>query len=272
MTASTPTTSKVAIVTGAGTGVGRGIALEITRAGWRVAIGGRRVDRLNETAAEIEALGGSVFVHVLDVTNAASVDAFFAAAEDALGPVDALVNNAGMAIPGYLEETAPEDIERVFLTNTVGAFYCTRAALRSMKPRGAGGDIVFISSDTAELPVPLNAMYGASKAALENASRAFGIEFEGTGIRSTVLRLGPTISEFGFGWDPEKAMKISELWARFRYYHGGVLEPADVGRAVVDVITKHPRVHVDTVWVRPAPPEGDPGESSLLHSDIPQES
>ena len=249
--------TRIAVVTGAGTGVGRGIALELARLGWSVALGGRRVERLEETAADIADTPGRAFVHSLDVGDAASVEAFFEAVEAALGPVDALVNNAGMALPAALHETPPEDIERVFRTNTVGALYCTRRAIRAMIDGQRPGDVVFISSDTAEIPVPRNAIYGATKAALENASRAFNVELEGTGVRCTVVRLGPTLSEFGFGWDPSLAQGLLEYWNRFHFYHGGTLEPADVGRAVVAAITADPRVHIDTVWVRPNAPTGD---------------
>ena len=249
--------SRVAVVTGAGTGIGRGIALELAKLGWPVAIGGRRLERLKETADAIGATAGRVFVHGLDVTNADSVEVFFEAVEAELGRVDVLVNNAGIAMPMKIQDTDPADIERVITTNTIGALYCTRRAVRSMLAADRGGDVVFISSNTAEIPVPRDAVYGASKAALENASRAFNIEFEGTGIRSTVVRLGPTVSEFGFGWDPEKSAALVAYWNEYRLYHGGMLEPADVGRAVVATVTAPPTVHLNTLWVTPAAPRGE---------------
>ncbi len=248
---------RVAVVTGAGTGIGRGIAVELAKLGWPVAIGGRREERLAETAEAIDATAGRPFIHVLDVTDADSVETFFRAVEAKLGPIDVLVNNAGMSIPGKIQETDPADIERVIATNTVGALYCTRRAVRSMLAADRGGDVVFISSDTAEIPVPLNAVYGASKAALENASRAFNMEFEGMGIRSTVVRLGPTVSEFGFGWDPEKIAELVAVWNTYRFYHSGTLEPADVGRAVVTTVTAPPSVHLNTLWVTPTAPRGE---------------
>ena len=250
-------TPRVAVVTGAGTGIGRGIALELAKLGWPVAIGGRREERLVETAEAIATTAGKAFVHVLDVTDAESVETFFAAVEAELGPVDVLVNNAGMSMPMKIQESDPADIERVIATNTIGALYCTRRAVRSMLAADADGDVVFISSDTVEIPVPRNAVYGASKAALENASRAFNMEFEGTGIRSTVVRLGPTTSEFGFGWDPEKTAELVAFWNEYHFYHSVMLEPADVGRGVVATVTTPPSVHLNTVWVTPRPPRGE---------------
>src|SRR5260370_15537117 len=91
----TVTDGRMAIGTGAGSGIGGAVALAFGALGWRVALGARRIDRLEDAAVEVRDRGGQAFVHALDVTDPASVDAFFAAAEHGLGPLDVLVNNAG---------------------------------------------------------------------------------------------------------------------------------------------------------------------------------
>src|SRR5260370_5820729 len=93
----------MAIVTGASSGIGRAVALEFGTLGWRVALGARRTDRLEDAAVDVRDRGGQAFVHALDVTDPASIGAFFAAAGDALGPVDVPVHNPGASPPGWLE-------------------------------------------------------------------------------------------------------------------------------------------------------------------------
>src|SRR5688500_5730416 len=98
------------MVSGASSGIGRATAAALGELGWAVALGARRDDRLEEAAAEVADAGAEPFAHHLDVTDPASVDQFFTASEDELGPVDVLVNNAGMSIPGELHRAAVDDV------------------------------------------------------------------------------------------------------------------------------------------------------------------
>src|SRR5689334_5541608 len=144
---------RIAVVTGASTGIGRAIAVGLGALGWPVAIGARRTDKLDETATLVEAAGGTVLACSLDVTDAGSVDAFVATVEDRLGPVAVLVNNAGIAVPGRFWELTPEQMDEEVRTNLLGPFLCTRRVLPAMIERHAG-DVVFISSDTVRAPRP----------------------------------------------------------------------------------------------------------------------
>jgi NADP-dependent 3-hydroxy acid dehydrogenase YdfG len=254
----------VAIVTGASSGIGRGVASALGELGWAVAVGARRLDRLQEAAEEVGAAGGEPFAHPLDVTDPKSIDVFFAASEDALGPVDVVVNNAGMAVPGALHTVSDADLEREVATNLLGPMYVSRRAIASMIERDAGGDLVFISSDATRNARPRMAAYSATKAGVELLARSLAMELEGTRIRSTTVRIGPTLTEFGFAWDMDKVQELMTFWPRYGLQrHAGVLDPSDVARAVVFVVTAPEGVHIDTVEVQPEAPT-DPGPAQII--------
>lgn len=249
---------RVAIVTGASAGIGVSIAVELGRLGWKVALGARRVDRLDDTAAEVRAAGGEPFAHALDVTDPSSIEAFFRAVEAECGPVDVLVNNAGIATPGWLHATLVEAIEREVHTNLLGPILLSRLAIGSLRSREARGHLVFITSDATRHARPRMATYTATKAGIEALSHSLSMELEGSGIRSTVVRVGPTISEFGFGWPMEEIEDLMGYWPRFGLQrHAGYLEPAAIARAVVTAVTAPPGVVVDTIEVQPEAPMGD---------------
>ncbi|MDZ7731937.1 MAG: SDR family NAD(P)-dependent oxidoreductase [Acidimicrobiia bacterium] len=117
---------RTAVVTGASAGIGRAVAIELGRLGWRVAIGARRTDRLLETASEIAAVGGTPFSHALDVTDERSVDEFFDAAVAAAGSVEVLVNNAGLGYLGAVAEISADRLRKMIDTNLLGALLCRR--------------------------------------------------------------------------------------------------------------------------------------------------
>lgn len=248
---------RTAVVTGASSGIGRATAVALAGLGWNVALGARRVDALEETALLVCDAGGTPCAHELDVADAASVDTFFDAVEDTLGPVDALVNNAGIAVPGPFAELDPADLEREVRTNLLGPMLCTRRALGSMLPRGAG-DIVFISSDAARVPRPRLLGYSATKAGLEVVARTLTMELEGSGVRSTTVRVGPTLTDFASGWDAERLAELMGYWPRFGIQrHFATLRPEDVAGTIVFALTAPPGVHVDTLEVQPEAPRSE---------------
>jgi NAD(P)-dependent dehydrogenase (short-subunit alcohol dehydrogenase family) len=255
----------MAIVTGASSGIGRAIALAFAALGWRVAIGARRTDKLEEVAGEIRDRGGQVVVHALDVTEPASIGAFFAGAEDALGPVDVLVNNAGMATPGWLDRVPVEAIEREVATNLLGPILASRLAIRSWRAGRRGGDLVFVTSDATRHPRPRMAAYTATKAGLEAFSQALAMELEGSGVRSTTVRVGPTITDFGFAWPLDELEDLMGYWPRFGLQrHAGVLDASAVAQVVVTAVTAPSGVHVDTIEVQPEAPVGTAGPAQIF--------
>jgi NAD(P)-dependent dehydrogenase (short-subunit alcohol dehydrogenase family) len=249
---------RIALVTGASTGIGRAIAVELGRIGWPVAIGARRHDRLEETAEEVRAAGGTPFLHELDVCDAASIDAMFDACEAELGVVDVVINNAGLSFPGWLHELSTGDIQREVTTNLIGPMLVSRRAVASLRDAERTGDIVFITSDAVRYARPRQGVYAGTKAGLEQFARSLQMELEGTGIRSTTVRVGPCITEFGAAWDMDMIMELTGYWQHFGLQrHFGLLEPADVGRAVATVVTARPGIMYDTLEVQPECPIGD---------------
>jgi NAD(P)-dependent dehydrogenase (short-subunit alcohol dehydrogenase family) len=249
------TGARTAFVSGASSGIGAAIARAFGELGWRVGIGARRIDALDETARAIESAGGRAFAHPLDVRDAESVDAFFTAAEKALGPVDVLVNNAGIALPGALHEVDDDVHRRIVETNLLGPIYASRRAIRSLLARGAAGDLVFISSDITVHPRPKMPAYGATKAGVEQLATILALELEGTGIRTSVVRVGPTLTNFGDGWNPEVFDTLIPQWQRFglqRHWHTN--DAATVARAVVSVVTLEPGSTISVLEVQPTPP------------------
>jgi NAD(P)-dependent dehydrogenase (short-subunit alcohol dehydrogenase family) len=256
---------RTALVTGASSGIGAAISVELGRLGWRVGLGARRVDRLEETAVAVRDAGGTAFACALDVSDPASVEACFAAVEAELGPIDALVNNAGMATPGWLHRATADAIQREVATNLVGPILTSRIAIAAMRARHSRGDLVFITSDATRHARPRMATYTATKAGLEALAHCLALECEGTGIRSTVVRVGPTLSEFGFGWPMDELEELMDYWPRFGLQrHAGVLEPEAIARAVTTVLTAPPGVLFDTVEVQPEAPMDDDRTAQIV--------
>jgi NADP-dependent 3-hydroxy acid dehydrogenase YdfG len=204
-------TSRTAIITGASSGIGADTALELGRLGFSLALGARRVARLEEVAGKIEKAGGRAFAHPLDVRDPESIDAFCSAAERALGPIDLLINNAGENRANLIHEATLEDLRSDVEINLLGAIFMTRRMLPSMLARRRG-DVVFLGSDSAKQPRPYQGAYAAAKHGLEAFARVLEMETEGTGVRSILVRVGPTGSEFGNQMPKDKIPAILESW------------------------------------------------------------
>src|SRR3989449_9162843 len=171
-------TGKVAIVTGAGSGIGRSVALAFLRDGYRVALAGRRKDRLDQTAKDSGA-GERALVVQTDVTDPKSVQALFAATKEKFGRLDVLFNNAGVGTPGgiMLEDLTLEQWQSVVNTNLTGVFLCTQEAFRIMKsqtPRG--GRIINNGSISAHAPRPNSAPYTSTKHAVTGLTKAASLD------------------------------------------------------------------------------------------------
>ena len=245
---------RVALVTGASSGFGAAIARAFGARSWSVAIGARRIEKLEVVAREVEEAGGKGFAHPLDVTDPASVDAFFDAAEAAQGPADVVVSNAGISIPGRLDELSVEELRTEVDTNLMGPMWLARRAIPRLRERRQG-DLVFVTSLNAVLPRPLQLGYTATKAGLEAMVRVLQMELEGSGVRASIVRPGPSKTEFGWDWDKDMIGRILDTWKRFGVLrHHNFLRPEDVAEAVVAVVTAPPGVHLDLVQVNPEGP------------------
>ena len=231
------TEPRVAIVTGASAGIGAATARALAKSGASLALGARRLPRLEAVAAEVRALGGHAFAHELDVTDPGSVAAFCDAAEARFGAVDTLVSNAGMSGLTQLPDTPVERLRRELDVNLLGPLLMARRLIPGMRTRGRG-DLLFVGSETAVRPRPHQVGYSAAKAGLEAAARALTMELEGTGVRTILVRIGPTgDTEFGHGFDRGE---LATALASWKYWgvqrHLQWMESDAVARGIVAVL------------------------------------
>jgi NAD(P)-dependent dehydrogenase (short-subunit alcohol dehydrogenase family) len=168
----------VAIVTGAGSGIGKSVSLALLREGYDVVLAGRRRDRLEETAREGNAIGARTLVVPADVSDPHAVRTLFDRAVEALGRVDLLFNNAGMGAPAVeLDQLTPQQWKAVVDVNLNGAFYCTQEAFRVMKAqRPQGGRIINNGSISAHSPRPNSAPYTATKHAVTGLTKSTSLD------------------------------------------------------------------------------------------------
>lgn len=183
-------TGKVALVTGASSGLGQNFARTLARYGARVAAAARRADRLAETVALIEQDGGSAVAIEMDVTDPDSVAAGFSAAEAAFGTPDIVVANAGLGPVGTTLEMTPDEWTSVIDANLNGVFYTAQQAAKQMKAAGIGGCIINTASILALRVRPGAPAYAASKAAVAHLTKALALEFGEDGIRVNALAPG----------------------------------------------------------------------------------
>ena len=246
-----------AVVAGASSGIGAATALTFAAAGYPVAIGARRVDRLEELAAQIREGGGEVAVAALDVTDADSVKAFTAEVTSALGDIETVVSNAGSVSPGVIAEVDSDRFARELDLAITGAHRLVRAFVPAMIERRRG-DVVFVSSDVAVRARPNMSSYAAGKWGLEGMAHALQMELEGTGVRASIVRPGPTWSEMGSDWDPEEGARVLEAWVRFGLArHPHFMKPQAVADAIATVVAAPRGVHLNLVEVSPEAPVED---------------
>jgi short-subunit dehydrogenase len=184
-----PKSMKVALVTGASSGLGRALALRLASAGWAVGLAARRKDDLDAVAAEIHARGGAAHALACDVGERASVHAAAAACAAALGPVDLLVANAGVSENTHAGSLDAREVERLVRVNYLGSVYAVEAVLPGMLARGSG-QLVAVGSLAGLGGLPLSAAYSASKAAQMDFFEALRIDLRGKGVAVTVVAPG----------------------------------------------------------------------------------
>ena len=242
------------VVSGASSGIGAATALTLAAAGFPVALGARRVDRCAEVVEQIRAAGGEAVAHALDVTEASSVEAFAKAVTADLGDIEVLVSNAGKVAPGVVHEVDSERFAAEIDLNLVGAHRLVRAFVPDMVERRRG-DVVLVSSDVAVRARPFMSAYAAAKWGLEGMAHAMQMELEGSGVRVSIVRPGPTWSEMGTDWDDEEAAAVLTGWVKFGLArHPHFLKPAALADAVATIVTAPRGVHLNLLEVNPEAP------------------
>ncbi|MER7866231.1 SDR family oxidoreductase [Streptomyces cellulosae] len=216
----------VAVVTGAGSGIGRAVTRELLRGGWSVVLAGRRAQTLEETA---EAAGGETLIAPTDVSQPADVEALFAAAVGRFGRVDLLFNNAGTSGPGGVpvEDLPYEAWRHVVDTNLNGAFLCAQAAYRQMKGQTPqGGRIINNGSVSAHVPRPRSVAYTATKHALTGLTKSLALDGRPYRIAVGQIDIGNAATEM------TERMQKGVLQANGEIAPEPVMDVADVARTV----------------------------------------
>jgi NAD(P)-dependent dehydrogenase (short-subunit alcohol dehydrogenase family) len=220
---------KVALVTGAGTGIGKAVALALMKDGYAAVLAGRRKDKLEETANEGKASGGQSLVVPTDVSDPASIKALFAKTKEAFGRLDVLFNNAGIGAPAVpLEDLPYETWKKVVDINLTGMFLCTQEAIKIMKAQDPrGGRIINNGSISAHTPRPRSVAYTATKHAVTGLTKSTSLDCRGYNITCSQIDIG------------NAATPLTERMAQGVMQADGrtAVEPRmnadDVGRAVV---------------------------------------
>ena len=216
---------RVALVTGASSGLGTQFAKTLAGAGAAVVLAGRRVERLKALRAEIEASGGDAHVVELDVTDHDSIKAAVAHAETEMGSIDILVNNSGVSTTQKLTEVTPEDYDYVMDTNTKGAFFVAQEVGKRMlaRARGAapgtftGGRIVNIASMAGLKPLGQIGVYAISKAAVVHMTRQMALEWGRFGINVNAICPGYIDTEINHHhWGTDQGQKLVAMMPRKR--------------------------------------------------------
>jgi len=243
-----------AVVTGASSGIGRATATALAALGHPVALGARRVDECEEAAAGIRAAGGEAVAIHLDLADGHSVEQFAAAAVDALGEVEIIISNAAQNMAGAVLHTDPAELEGVLGVNIVGTHRLVRSLVPALVERRRG-DVVFVTSDVAERPRPAMAAYVTSKWGLEGYVHSLQMELEGSGVRATIVRPGPTLTGMGMDWDPEVTGAVIEQWAAWGFArHSNFMRPTGVAQAVCAIVSLPRGTHATVIELQPEAP------------------
>ncbi|HZQ67709.1 MAG TPA: SDR family NAD(P)-dependent oxidoreductase [Terriglobales bacterium] len=231
-----PLSTQVAVVTGAGRGIGAAVARKLAALGAAVVLTGRTPEPLEATAAAISRAGSKTCVIPCDIQDLGSVEGLAAKVEQQLGRVDILVNNAGVGTFGIpLHQLEPEEWDRVLNTNLRGVYYAIRSFASRMIARHSG-HIINVSSLAGKNPVPNGAAYSASKWGLNGLSYSVAEELRGYGIRVSVVCPGSVDTELS----PHEGKDKSKM-----------LEADDVAHIVAMLVTQAPQSFVSEVLVRP---------------------
>ncbi|MEY4708149.1 MAG: hypothetical protein RJB58_1872 [Pseudomonadota bacterium] len=186
--------NKIAMITGAGSGVGRAVAIHLSEAGWSVVLVGRKADMLEETAKRLK---GSYLVVPADVGDPKAVKAVFAQIKDKFGRLDMLFNNAGMGTPAVpIEDLTFEQWQAIVGVNLTGAFLCTQEAVRMMKAQSPrGGRIINNGSISADRPRPHSAPYTATKHAITGLTKSTILDGRSFDITAGQVDIGNAATE-----------------------------------------------------------------------------
>ena len=222
--------NKVALITGAGSGIGRAVSVAFLRDGWRVVLAGRREDVLMKTIAESGVDAAQAHAVSVDLRDPVAIGALFLSAQAAFGRLDLLFNNAGISAPGLLEDISFEQWKAVVDTNLTAAFLCTQEAFKIMKaqtPRG--GRIINNGSVSAYTPRPNSAPYTATKHAITGLTKSTSLDGRKYDIACGQIDIGNALT------DMAAPMTRGVPQANGQIAIEPVMDPEHVARAVLNM-------------------------------------
>jgi NADP-dependent 3-hydroxy acid dehydrogenase YdfG len=220
-----------------------------------VVLASRNIGACEAAAAALRDAGAVAHALPLDLTDGYSIDRPASRAPELVGVIDVLVSNAGLSRPSWVVTTDPATYLAMLHTNLVGAQHLVARLVPAMREVG-GGDLVFLSSDVAiGNPRPGMASYTAPKHALEGWVSVLEVEFEGTGVRASIVRPGATATNHADGWDPVEMKVMFDVWnQRGMMPHWNLLQPDDVAAAIEMVHAAPSHVHMKLIELAPSPP------------------
>lgn len=241
---------KVAIVTGASSGIGYATCLALSKAGARVAAGARRTDRLESLEKEIAKNGGEILIQELDVTKKAECDSFVDAAAKKWGMIDILVNNAGLMPLSFFKSLKVDEWDWMIDVNIKGVLYCTAAAIPHMLAKKSG-HIVNISSVAGRVVFPAGSVYCATKHAVTALSEGLRQEFSTrSNIRVTCIEPGVVATELTNTITDKSLEKFVEATKQME-----ALYAEDIANAILFAVESPSHMNVNEILVRPTTQE-----------------
>ncbi len=233
---------QVAVVTGAGSGIGRAASVALAQAGWRVVLAGRRLEPLQETAGLIDGLSVAC---PTDVSDPDAVDRLFATGVESFGRIDLLFNNAGASLPSTrVDEISVEDWNRIVSVNLTGAFLCLRAAFRAMRDQDPqGGRIINNGSLSAHVPRLHSAAYTATKHAIAGLTKSTSLDGRAFGIACGQIDIGNAATHIGGGAAGGALQADGSMQAE------PVIDTGEVARAVVHMASLPLEANVQSMTI-----------------------
>jgi len=238
---------KVAAITGASSGIGEATALALAEQGAAVALGARRIDRIEALAERIGAAGGRAIAFEVDVSDEQAANAFVAAANERLGGLDVLVNNAGVMLLGPVLDADTAQWRQMLDVNLLGLLYCTHAALPLMIA-AEGGHIVNVSSVAGRRANAGAGVYNMTKFGVTAFSEALRQEVTGAGIRVTCVEPGFVETELQ---GHNKHPMVIEGLRKMREQVSDALQAEDIANAIAYAVGQPQHVSVNEVLIRP---------------------
>lgn len=241
---------KVAIITGASSGIGYATAMALSKAGAKVAIGARRIDRLEDLAKKITDNGGQVFYQKLDVTQRNECDNFAKAILEKWGSIDILVNNAGLMPLSFFKNLKIDEWDKMIDVNIKGVLYCTGSVITHMKEKKSG-HIVNLSSVAGRIVFPAGSVYCATKHAVTAFSEGLRQEFSvRSNIRVTIIEPGVVDTELNDAITDESLKGFVENAKKMKALHA-----EDIANAILYAVETPDYVNVNEILIRPTTQE-----------------